>query len=121
MTLEAQEGGGGHTRGLWEVYAQPIGDAEDAKAELAFQVDNTDPIGDTLYLINAGGKCPALTGCGPTSEANARRIVTAVNSHDALLEALKLFVDFNPSTAHLREVLRRHDVGRAAIQLAEGR
>ena len=71
-----------HTAGPWDIYKHPVSNADDAKAELAFQVDNTTPLGAHLYLVNANGKCPALTGCGPTSEANARLIVAACNSYD---------------------------------------
>ncbi len=67
----------GTTPGPWEVYACPINGGQQAKDELAFQVDSTAEIGPSLYLINAGGKCPATTGCGPTSEANARLIAAA--------------------------------------------
>lgn len=66
-----------HTPGPWEVYAHPINGAGDAVLELVEQVQHTSPIGDKLYLINASGKCPALTGCGPTSKANARLIAAA--------------------------------------------
>lgn len=70
----------GHTKEPWDVFAQPIKGAGDAALELVNQVQHTHPIGDAVYLLNANGKCPATTGCGPTSEANARRIVDCVNA-----------------------------------------
>lgn len=71
----------------WAIFAAPIKDAEAAKEELIYQVDHTEPLGDTLFLLDAGGKCPATTGCGPTSQANAELIVHAVNNIERL-EAL---------------------------------
>jgi hypothetical protein len=78
-----------HTPTPWELFEQPIANADEAKAELAYQVDHTEPVGAILYMLNAGGKCPALTGCGPTSKANADFIVRAVNSHETLVSALR--------------------------------
>lgn len=78
------------TPGPWEVYPQPIKGAGDAVLELVEQVQATSPIGDTLYLINADGKCPAVTGCGPTSEANARLIAAAPELYAALNAALTI-------------------------------
>lgn len=79
----------GHSPLPWEIFEQPIRTADEAKSELAYQVDHTNPIGDTLFLLNAGGLCPATTGCGPKSRANAALIVRAVNSHAALVKAVR--------------------------------
>jgi hypothetical protein len=79
-----------HTPTPWTLYSEEI-DREGAKTELAYQVDHTDPFIGRIYLLNARGKCPATTGCGPTSEANAEFIVRAVNAHDELVAALKWF------------------------------
>lgn len=84
------------TPGDWGIYAQTIdaiqsgGRASNAKAELALQIDQTQPIGDTLYLLSAGDVCPATTGCGPTSEANAALIVTLRNAVPEILTALRI-------------------------------
>ena len=52
------------------------------------------------------------------------RAVNTYDEREALLaelaEALRLFVDVNPSTLHINEVCRRHDVARAAIAKAGG-
>ena len=67
----------GHTPGPWGVFAQPIAGMGDAVLELVEQVQATPSIGPFMYLIDANGKCPAIAGCGPTSEANARLIAAA--------------------------------------------
>lgn len=62
------------TPGPWDVYPQPVADRLAAVAEMVEQINLTDPFVGTVYLLNADGKCPATTGCGPTSEANAAHI-----------------------------------------------
>lgn len=47
--------------------------------------------------------------------ANAELIVRSVNNAEKLAGALRLFCDVNPSTLHINEVCRRHDVARAAL------
>lgn len=73
----------------WSIYVQETPTLDDAVAELAYQVHNSEPFAGKVWLLNADGKCPASTGCGPTSEANAAFIVKAVNSHDAIVAALE--------------------------------
>lgn len=68
----------GVTPGPWEVYSEKVADKAAAIAESAYQVEHTEPFVGEIFMLNAGGKCPALTGCGPCSEANARYIA-AVN------------------------------------------
>lgn len=68
----------GVTPGPWHVYSEKVADKEAAIAESAYQIEHTDPFVGEIFMLNAGGKCPALTGCGPCSEANARYIA-AVN------------------------------------------
>lgn len=83
------------TQGPWDTYAQTIDASSlerrvaNAKAEMLLQVEQTNPIGDTLYLLAAGDKCPATTGCGPTSKANASLITALVNNAPRLIEALR--------------------------------
>lgn len=76
----------GVTPGPWEVYSEKVSDKAAAIAESAYQVEHTDPFVGEIFMLNAGGKCPALTGCGPCSEANARYIA-AVNP-EAISELL---------------------------------
>ncbi|PZP49817.1 MAG: hypothetical protein DI595_12735 [Agrobacterium fabrum] len=68
----------GVTPGPWEVYSEKVADKAAAIAESAYQVEHTEPFAGKIFMLNGGGKCPALTGCGPYSEANARYIA-AVN------------------------------------------
>lgn len=68
---------------------EPIDDRAAAIAELVDQIENTDPLNDSLVLLNAGGKCPAITGCGPTSDANAALIVESVNALPDLLTTIE--------------------------------
>lgn len=66
----------GVTPGPWGVWREPTFTQADAIRELTFQVEST-PIADfakAVYLLDAGGKCPATTGCGPSSAANAAHI-----------------------------------------------
>lgn len=68
----------GATPGPWDIYGERIkGNRALAAAEALAQVNQTDEVSDAFWLLNAGGKCPALTGCGPTSEANAAFIAAA--------------------------------------------
>lgn len=92
------------TPGPWDVWAERIdGDRSRAGDELLQQVALTEAVGDHLYLLNAGGKCPATTGCGPTSEANAAYIASA--NPAAILSLI----------ARLREAERHRDEARAAL------
>lgn len=64
----------GVTPGRWEVWEEQTPTKAEAIAEMAYQVENSEPFVEVVYLLNAGGKCPATTGCGPTSAANAAYI-----------------------------------------------
>ena len=75
------------TPGPWDVWRERTDTRDDAVAELTAQVESAELFAGAVFLLNADGKCPALTGCGPTSEANAALIVAAVNALPALLEA----------------------------------
>lgn len=65
------------TPGEWDVWREPCADKYAAIAELTEQVLSTDKFAGAVFLLNANGKCPAETGCGPTSEANAAHIANA--------------------------------------------
>jgi hypothetical protein len=77
------------TPGPWSVYPHTIsGSHQRAIEELVYQVDHTEPVGHALYLLNADGKCPAITGCGPTSEANATFLEHAREGYPKALREL---------------------------------
>lgn len=76
----------GVTPGPWEVWEEKTPTKSDAIAEMAYQVENSDPFAEAVYLLNANGRCPATTGCGPTSAANAAYI--AACSPDRMREVL---------------------------------
>ncbi len=78
------------TPGPWGIWFEQIdGKADRAIQEFVEQVHATNPIGNSLVMLDADGKCPAITGCGPTSIANAALIVEAVNALPVLLSALR--------------------------------
>ncbi|MDH1268790.1 hypothetical protein N5C81_14285 [Rhizobium pusense] len=83
----------GVTPGPWHVYSEKVADKAAAIAESAYQVEHTEPFVGEIFMLNAGGKCPALTGCGPCSEANARYIAAvnpaAVSELISTLESLQ--------------------------------
>ena len=62
------------TTGVWDVWEEQTPTKAEAVAEMAYQVENSEPFAEAVYLLNANGKCPATTGCGPTSAANAAYI-----------------------------------------------
>ena len=65
------------TPGPWDVYSETIADKSAATAEFDYQVQNTEPFVGRVFMLNGDGKCPAITGCGPTSEANAAFIAAS--------------------------------------------
>ena len=91
------------TPGPWGVWREPIGSVADAMDELALQAQATDPIIDAVVLIDAGGKCPAITGCGPTSDANAALIVALRNAVPAILAMADENAALKAEVARLRE------------------
>ncbi|PZU22452.1 MAG: hypothetical protein DI589_11190 [Shinella sp.] len=66
----------GPTPGEWTVWEERVSNKADAAAELVYQVECTEDFAGAVYLLNAGGKCPAETGCGPTSKVNASYIAS---------------------------------------------
>lgn len=85
------------TPGPWGIYEQTIAASTparkiaNAKAELALQVDLVPQadLAESIYLLAAGDRCPATTGCGPASAVNAALIVTLRNNMPAILAALR--------------------------------
>lgn len=82
------------TAGEWGVWAEPCAHPSSAQQELVQQVAQTEGFVGALYLIDAGGKCPATTGCGPTSAANADAIVALHNAYPDL----KALIDAQAAT-----------------------
>ena len=76
------------TPGVWDIWEERTPTKADAIAEMAYQVENTEPFSGAVFLLNADGKCPAATGCGQTSAANAKYI--AACSPDRMREVLAL-------------------------------
>ena len=104
------------TPGPWDVWAETTMTKEDAISELAFQVKHTpdQDFAGAVYLLNADGKCPALTGCGPRSKENAdfialanpSTILSLIERCEELEGALRPFADTyraksDPGTADL--------------------
>jgi hypothetical protein len=89
--------------GDWTIWAETTPSKGEAVAELAHQVMSVpdQDFAGAVYMLNADGKCPALTGCGPTSKANAgyikaaqpKAILSLIASHEAIVEALRGLVD----------------------------
>lgn len=65
------------TQGDYRVWCGEVETLEDAKRELCELVDGTKNFSGKLYLLEANGDCPALTGCGATSKANAEYFASA--------------------------------------------
>lgn len=79
------------TPGPWGVWTEPTPSKDRAIDELAYQVMSTPDadFAEAVYLLDAAGKCPATTGCGPTSAANAAHIANCdPQTILALLDAL---------------------------------
>lgn len=103
----------GATPGPWDVWEERTPAKVDAVAEMAYQVENSEPFAGAVYLLNANGKCPATTGCGPTSAANAAYIAACnpVAMSAILAEARK-------AEAMEREIAEK-DARIAALEAAE--
>lgn len=65
------------TGGDWLVYEKPVMSYMDAIHCLAKILQGTEGEQKSLYMINANGLCPALTGTGPNSANNARYLSLA--------------------------------------------
>ena len=65
------------TKGEWVVFAKPTPTYFDAIHSLAALLNGTAGDQKTLYMIDANGLCPALTGTGPNSANNAEFIAAA--------------------------------------------
>lgn len=99
--------------GPWTVWVENCPDRLAAASELSMQVRDTEPFVGKLYMLSdAKGKCPALTGCGPRSEANAA-FLTAFDPPSILALLTRIESDA-AEIARLREALAsssRHSDG----------
>jgi len=105
----------GPTPGPWGIWVEPVRDRHEAIAELTEQVQSTDPFVGKLFFLNADGKCPATTGCGSNSEANAAYI--AACDPDTIRELLAERDSLAAENARLKEDRARFpdrpdDIGR---------
>lgn len=60
------------TGGEWLVYEKPVMSYMDTIHNIAKLLHGTEGEQKVLYMINANGLCPALTGTGPNAANNAR-------------------------------------------------
>lgn len=104
------------TPGPWDVWRERTDTRDAAVAELVAQVESTEPFAGAVFMLNADGKCPALTGCGPTSEANANLIVAAIT---ALLDLAERAAHAEQARAEERERCARVAVLEAALAEAQ--
>ncbi len=91
----------GPTPGPWDIWVEPVRDRHEAIDELTEQVQSTDPFVGKLFFLNADGKCPATTGCGSNSEANAAYI--AACDPDTIRELLAERDSLAAENARLKE------------------
>lgn len=73
--------------GQWGLWVESTPTKEDAIRELVEQVENVpdQDFAGAVFLLDAAGKCPATTGCGPTSRANADFILAVQPSNTLAL------------------------------------
>ncbi len=86
------------TSGKWAVVELDCASKEEAVEHFRFQVENTQNSVDKFYLINANDKCPAIFGCGPTSEKNAD--FSAVFSPENCLKLLDILQEYVGKADH---------------------
>jgi len=71
------------TPGEWNIYVENMPDLSSAESEAVMLIRDTPEFSGRMVMVNAGGSCPALTGCSAKSEANAHFIVALVNAYRA--------------------------------------
>lgn len=89
------------TPGPWTVHSEDVSDKSAARAEFEYQLAHTEPFLGRMFMLNGGGKCPAMTGCGPTSEANAEFIAAA--NPATVLDMISRLTALEAENAKLRE------------------
>ena len=109
---------------VWK-HGKPVFTVEDVAEFLAATARNSR--GMRLFGVSckdeAAGDEPVVcyTGNGPTSEANARFIVRAVNAHDELVAALRGLMDFMQDESGEMDAFTVCEVAANAIAKAEGK
>lgn len=101
------------TEGPWTVWEEPTPTMEDAARALTEQVQGTgDGFCKALFLLEAGGKCPATTGCGPTSKSNAAFIAHARDDIPWLLDRVQ-------PTHRVGSAMRAAPIGRLPVVIMD--
>lgn len=109
------------TAGPWDVWRERTDARDDAVRELIEQVHSSEPFAGAVFLLNAGGKCPATTGCGPTSEANANGIAELRNMLPDLIAAAEALTQAQARVVQLEAALKPFaDVADAVTSMPEG-
>jgi len=95
----------GVTPGPYDVWVEPTPTVYEAIAEFEAQARASEPFAGAVYLLNAGGKCPATTGCGPSSAANAAHFARC--SPEAMREIAAYVRDLEERLAKAAEALEK--------------
>lgn len=74
----------------WGVWIEPTPTVDDAARELRTLAEGSEFSGQVVMLNGPTGLAPAITGCGPQSEANAQLICTMRNNLSELLRLARL-------------------------------
>ncbi|WP_447879595.1 hypothetical protein [Serratia fonticola] len=113
------------TPGPWKMVTVPVMGNLGAMFEIAQIVNGTEGQATALYMLNANGLCPALTGTGPNAANNARFIelcspdvVTALLTRLAEVEAdLSEWEDCKHDGATYHDMSGRERCGRCGADL----
>lgn len=87
----------------WDVWRERTDTRDAAVSEMIEQVHSSEPFAGAVFLLNAGGKCPATTGCGPTSEANANGLAELRNMLPDLIAAAEALTQAQARVAELEQ------------------
>jgi hypothetical protein len=77
IAKEMREAAEKASAGECTLWREEVENRKAAEGEMREQIQQTDPFVGVLFLLNASGKCPATTGCGPKSEDNADHLIAS--------------------------------------------